>query len=70
MVGRRVHLTRLGHNGRVQLPPEVLAGLGWKGGDYVKIEIDEQGRVEVTKVTTAGVVPPAADFRGGHFLDF
>ncbi|AOQ23016.1 hypothetical protein MTAT_29340 [Moorella thermoacetica] len=47
---RIVCLTYIGPDGRVQLPRKVLDKLKWKGEDYIKIEVKEQGKVELRKV--------------------
>lgn len=49
---RIVCLTYIGPDGRVQLPRKVLDKLKWKGEDYIKIEVKEQGKVELRRLST------------------
>ncbi len=40
---------RVGSRGRLTIPPQALAALGWKPGDTLLITLDEQGHLTAKK---------------------
>tara|TARA_Y100000310_G_C20401285_1_gene677506 strand:- start:205 stop:528 length:324 start_codon:yes stop_codon:yes gene_type:complete len=44
-----------GDDSFVEIPPEVLEGLGWKEGDDVKFEVKEDGSVMIKRISLESV---------------
>jgi bifunctional DNA-binding transcriptional regulator/antitoxin component of YhaV-PrlF toxin-antitoxin module len=40
---------RVGSRGRLTIPPQALAALGWKPGDTLLMTLDEQGHLTAQK---------------------
>ncbi len=68
VVGGIVSIVKVTRKRQVTLPKEVSEKAGIKVGDYVKIYVDESGRIVVEKVLglddIAGVLNPGYPVRG------